>query len=122
MKFYKCKTCTNIFEVIRDSNIIPVCCGKNMDILKANMIEGAGEKHLPVYKIKDNVLSVKIGETLHPFEPAHFIQWIEVITNKKIMRKMLSPYEEPVAEFVLSDGEIAEEIYSLCNLHGLWKV
>ena len=37
------------------------------------------------------------------------------------MKKDLKPGQEPVAEFVLADGESATGAYEYCNLHGLWK-
>jgi len=120
MKFYKCQTCTNIFEVIQDSNITPVCCGKNMDVLKPNAVDTIAEKHVPSYKIENNTLFVQIGELIHPMEIEHYIQWIEVVTNKTIMRRILNPKDEPKAVFTLNKGENVKNIYTYCNIHGLW--
>ena len=51
----------------------------------------------------------------------HFIEWITLSTNQGIYRKQLNPGQEPVADFCLCDGELVEEVYAYCNLHGLWK-
>lgn len=30
MKRYKCETCGNVVEMVKDSGVIPHCCGKEM--------------------------------------------------------------------------------------------
>ena len=47
-KFYKCPICGNVFAVIEDSGVVPVCCGKPMLHLNAMQTDGAAEKHVPV--------------------------------------------------------------------------
>ena len=51
-------------------------------------------------------------------EEKHSIQWIEVITPSKILRKMLKPGQEPVAEFDVDEEIVKAREY--CNLHGVW--
>lgn len=29
-KYYKCEVCGNVFEVIEDSGVTPMCCGEDM--------------------------------------------------------------------------------------------
>ncbi|RHI69329.1 hypothetical protein DW160_01490 [Lachnospira eligens] len=31
------------------------------------------------------------------------------------------PGQEPAIDFALCEGELVEEVYAYCNLHGLWK-
>ena len=51
---------------------------------------------------------------------AHYIQWIELITNNnEVLRKYLTPNDKPVAEFKTDATEVFAREY--CNLHGLWK-
>lgn len=121
MKFYKCEVCGNILEMIVDSSRIPNCCNKTLVELVPNTIDASKEKHVPMYWIRNNTLTVQIGENLHPSEVGHYIQFIEVKTNKKIMRKMLYFSDVPKTDFELSQGEEVEEIYAYCNLHGLWR-
>ena len=34
---------------------------------------------------------------------------------------MMANHAEPVAQFVLADGDEALAAYAYCNLHGFWK-
>lgn len=79
------------------------------------------EKHVPIAKMDGNTLLVAVGSTPHPMLPAHFIEWIYVKTDRGAYRKNLRPGEEPKAQFMLEEGEKVLEVYSYCNLHGLWK-
>lgn len=121
MKYYICETCGNIIEKLNDSGVPVVCCGKPMKELIAGTVDASREKHIPVYSVEGNKVSVVIGSVEHPMIDAHYIQWIILKTNKGIQRKHLSPNEAPKAEFTLLDGEVVEEVYEYCNLHGLWK-
>ena len=48
-KFYKCPICGNVFAVIEDSGVVPVCCGKPMLHLNAMQTDGAAEKRASSY-------------------------------------------------------------------------
>ena len=121
MKLYICETCGNIIEKVNDSGVPVVCCGKPMKELIAGTVDAAREKHIPVYTVEGNKVSVVVGSVEHPMVDVHYIQWIVLKTNKGIQRKHLSPNEAPKAEFALLDGEVVEAVYEHCNLHGLWK-
>ena len=62
---------------------------------------------------------VKVGEIPHPMEEAHYIEWIEIITEKGNCRKFLKPGDQPEASFETKEDIIMARIY--CNIHGLWK-
>lgn len=121
MKYYICETCGNIIEKLNDSGVPVVCCGKPMKELIAGTVDAAREKHIPVYSVEGNKVSVVVGSVEHPMVDVHYIQWIVLKTNKGIQRKHLNPGEAPKAEFTLLEGEVVEEVYEYCNLHGLWK-
>ena len=38
-----------------------------------------------------------------------------------LIQQLLSYLQEPIADFCICDGELVEEVYAYCNLHGLWK-
>ncbi|MBR6499214.1 MAG: desulfoferrodoxin, partial [Clostridia bacterium] len=97
-----------------------MCCGQAMEQLIPNTTDAAGEKHVPVYEVKDGVVSVKVGSVEHPMVDAHYIEWILLKTDKGNQRKTLSPGAAPAAEFALLPGEKVEAVYAYCNLHGLW--
>ena len=115
---YKCSVCGNIVEVVHASVGQLVCCGKPMQLLVANTVDAAKEKHVPVIeKTKTGVL-VKIGAVPHPMIPEHYIEWIEVIADGVVYRQHLKPGEKPEAEFCIKAKKVVAREY--CNLHGLW--
>jgi superoxide reductase len=120
VKFYRCKTCGNLFGVVHDSGAVPECCGGVMELLKANSTDAAQEKHVPVIEKADGKVVVKVGSAAHPMLDEHYIQWIALRQGNRMQRVQLKPGEKPEATFFLyGDGPI--EAYAYCNLHGLWK-
>mgnify|MGYP003571290092 CR=1 FL=1 len=120
IKFFKCKKCGKILELVNPGCPVVVCCGEEILELKANTTDGASEKHVPVIEQNGNQVVVKVGSAVHPMEEDHYIQWIEIETDKGIQRKYLKPKEEPKATFTLSDENLLAA-YEYCNKHGLWK-
>ncbi len=120
LKFFICKHCGNLIEMISPSGVSVVCCGEPMTELKPNTVEASVEKHLPVVKVEGDTVRAEIGSAPHPMTEQHYIQWISLLTDAGTQRKWLKPGDEPKAEFALS-GEKAVAVYGYCNLHGLWK-
>jgi superoxide reductase len=52
-------------------------------------------------------------------EEKHYIEWIEVVTEKGASRKFLNPGDKPESFF--KDVEGLEKIREYCNIHGLWE-
>ena len=121
VKFFICKKCGKIVEIIKPSACPTMCCGEAMAELVPGISDGAREKHVPVYEVRDNVVSVTVGEAEHPMLDAHYIEWIAVQTQNGLQRKLLKPGDAPKATFLLSEGESVEAVYAYCNLHSLWK-
>ena len=119
-QFFKCKKCGKIIEIVNKGCPVLVCCGDEMTELKANTTDGASEKHVPVIETNGNSVTVKVGSAVHPMEADHYIQWIEIETDKGVQRKYLTPGEEPKTQFTLT-GEKLLAAYEFCNKHGLWK-
>lgn len=120
-EFYKCEHCGNIVAVIKNSGVPVMCCGQPMTKLIPGTTDAAVEKHVPAYEVKDNKVSVQIGEVAHPMIPEHYIEWVFLQTDKGTQMKKLNPNEEPSVCFSICDGEAVEAVYAYCNLHGLWK-
>lgn len=113
---YKCKECDNILEVIVPTDK-EVC---SLEKIVENTTDAATEKHVPVIEKIDGGYRVTVGEVEHPMTEAHWIQWIELITdNNEVLRKYLEPTDKPVAEFKTDAKNVVAREY--CNLHGLWK-
>ena len=122
IKFYKCSKCGQVVAKVVDSNVPITCCGEEMLELVPRFIEREGnEKHVPKLSIYKKKIIVKVGETLHPFTETHYISWIMVVSNKGVQVKEIKRGEEPIATFNLMKGEKVLEVFSYCNLHGLWK-
>ena len=121
LKFFRCEHCGNIIEMVEDKGVPVVCCGQRMTELVAGTSDGAREKHVPVYEVKDNIVHVKVGEVAHPMIPEHYIEWIVLQTKNGVQRKELNPGDKPEACFALCDVDEVEAVYAYCNLHGLWK-
>lgn len=115
---YKCNICGNIVEVLHVGGGDLVCCGQEMNLRKENTEEAAHEKHVPVIEKIEGGYRVTIGEVKHPMESAHFIEWIELSADGKVLRQYLAPGQEPVAEFCVEAENVTAREY--CNLHGLW--
>ena len=121
MKMFKCAHCGKMIVVLDKENIPTICCGEPMKEIVPNTEEAAHEKHLPIYKVEGNVVSVEVGSVLHPMLENHYIGFIMLETNMGRQRKVLKPGDEPKAKFALLPGEKVVAVYEYCNLHGLWK-
>ena len=119
-KFYICPHCRNTVEMIYDTDIKLFCCGEEMQELVPNTVEASGEKHLPAVKVSDAKVEVNVGSVNHPMVEVHWIEWVQLVTDKGSYRKWLNPGEAPRVEFLLN-GEKPMAVYAYCNLHGLWK-
>ncbi|HOS83297.1 MAG TPA: desulfoferrodoxin [Bacteroidales bacterium] len=116
---YQCGLCGNIVEVLHQAAGKLVCCGQAMNVLEENTKDAATEKHVPVITKIEGGYKVTVGEVLHPMQPEHFIEWIELIAGDEIYRKYLKPGDTPEAVFYTK----ATDVYAreFCNLHGNWK-
>ncbi len=121
MKFYICEKCGNFVEMIKESGVPMMCCGQKMTELVPGTSDGAYEKHVPVYTVEGNKVTVTVGAVEHPMLEVHYIEWIAVETAKGAQRKFLKAGEKPVAEFTLTEDDSVVAVYAYCNLHGLWK-
>lgn len=106
-----------------------------MQLMDENSTDGAVEKHVPVLEAVDGGYRVRVGSAEHPMTPAHYIEWIELLTPTCVMRRELTPDDKPEALFLLDGdcmgGDVAcgaaagdsgcgVSARAYCNLHGLW--
>ena len=118
-KFFICRHCGNLVEAVHNSGVPMMCCGEKMQALEPNTVEASGEKHLPVAKYENGVLTVNVGSVDLPMVEEHLIQWIYVETENGGLRKDLKAGDKPAAVFHLGE-EKPVAVYAYCNLHGLW--
>lgn len=123
MKVYKCELCGNIVEVLHAGDGDLVCCGQPMKLLAENSTDAAKEKHVPVVEKTAEGWKVTVGSVLHPMEPDHYIEWIELLVGQaeggEVYRKHLKPGDRPEALFCVKAAKVSAREY--CNKHGLWK-
>ena len=121
MKFYLCKKCKKMVDMIKGSPCPTMCCGEPMEELTANTTDGAKEKHVPVVTVEGSTVTVAVGSVEHPMLDNHYITMIALETNLGSARRALKPGDAPAAKFALAEDEIPVAAYEYCNLHGLWK-
>ena len=119
-KFYICRHCGNLVEMVEDVGVNPVCCGEDMEELVPNTVEASGEKHIPAVTVDGSVVTVNVGSVDHPMLEEHWIEWVQLETEAGSQRKTLKPGSAPKVTFHLSE-EKPVAVYAYCNLHGLWK-
>ena len=119
-KFYICRTCGNLINVINASGVPMMCCGKPMEALEPNTVEASGEKHIPAVTVEEGAVHVMIGSVEHPMVDVHYIEWVYLQTENGGQRINLKPNQEPKVTFLLGN-EKPVAVYAYCNLHGLWK-
>ncbi|MCR5824478.1 MAG: desulfoferrodoxin [Lachnospiraceae bacterium] len=119
--FYRCSKCGQIVAIVKGTGCPVTCCGEEMKEIKAGTSDGAREKHVPVFEVKGNIVTVTVGSVEHPMLPEHYIEWIALQTKSGNQRKALKPGDAPKAEFALCPGDEVVAVYAYCNLHSLWK-
>ena len=120
-KFYICSHCGNIIAKVKDVGVPVMCCGQKMTEIIPGTTEASQEKHIPVYQVEGNIVTVRVGAVDHPMTAEHLIEWVSLQTKQGNQRKLLTPGQEPVVRFALCEGDEVEAVYAYCNLHGLWK-
>ena len=120
-EIYKCDICGNIVEVLHAGAGELVCCGKPMRLCIANTVDASKEKHVPVIEKTTEGVKVSVGSIPHPMEDKHYIEWIEIHADGKVLRQFLKPGEPPAAQFVALQAAGPLTAFEYCNLHGLWK-
>lgn len=120
-KFFICRHCGNIIGLINNAGVPLICCGEEMTELVPNTTDAAFEKHVPVIKMNNNIVTIDIGSIAHPMTEEHHISWVYIQTEKGGQRKTLNPNDNPSVNFALTGDDKLEMAFAYCNLHGLWK-
>ncbi len=120
LRFFKCERCGNIIAMVKDKGVPVFCCGEKMKELVPASIEASHEKHIPVYTVNGNTVSVKVGSVEHPMQDVHYIEWIALETKNGYELRELKPGDAPQCEFALANGDEVINVFAYCNLHGLW--
>ena len=118
--FIKCENCGSILSMFVKGEG-EVC---SPDLLKIP-VQTEGEKspkHKPVFEMDGDNINVKVGETAHPMDDDHFIQFVVVEAGSELYAKCFKPGEVAEATFTIGADKVADVVvYAFCNLHGLWS-
>ena len=118
VRFYVCPICGNVIGLI-DGNMEHIkCCGREMELMQANSVDAAQEKHVPVYERVEDEIAVKVGEIAHPMEKDHYIMWVALVSDNQTTRIRLYPEQDAIVRFKYIPNST---LYAYCNKHGLWK-
>ncbi|MBR9702029.1 desulfoferrodoxin [Candidatus Pacearchaeota archaeon] len=117
-QIYKCEVCGNIVEVLHTGQGELICCGQPMKLQSENTVDASQEKHVPIIENDEQGVIIKVGSDPHPMDDDHYIEWIEISTDKGESKKFLKPGDKPEASFPVK-RDVKARAY--CNLHGLWK-
>lgn len=120
-KFFICRHCGNLVQLVRDAGVPVVCCGDDMTEIKANTVDASYEKHIPAVKVEGEDITVTVGSMPHPMTAEHHIEWVYLETDKGGQLKRFKVNEDPVLRFKISSDDSLIAAYAYCNLHGLWK-
>ncbi len=121
MRFFKCPRCGQMIAIVKKTGCPVMCCGVPMEEIIPGESDGAVEKHVPVYEVRDNKVFVTVGSAEHPMLPEHYIEWVSLKTKFGNQRKALNPGEPPKVCFSICEGDEVEAVYAYCNLHSLFK-
>lgn len=119
-ELYQCEVCGNVIEVVNEGAPALVCCNQSMVKLEPKAEDTGKEKHVPVVEEIDCGIRVKVGSVDHPMEEKHYIKFIEVLTQDKIIRGELRPGQKPEAEFCIKKSDLMQ-VREFCTIHGVWK-
>lgn len=88
------------------------------------------KKHVPQFALPKEIkkgkplsVTVNVGQVPHPMKPEHYIQWIELYLDGKLVKKVaLKPGDKPMAKFEIKPTAGAHKLMAHinCNIHGLW--
>lgn len=113
----RCMKCGALVRVVEDcscNNCGITCCGQSMTKLEPNSTDGAVEKHVPNYEIKEGKVYVTVN---HVMEEEHYIEWISFVYDDIEITTYLTPGKMATAHGKYVKGM---KIYAYCNKHGLW--
>ncbi len=116
---YRCYVCGNVVEVLTPGGGELICCGVKMALLKEKTSDTGLEQHLPVVERTVGGIRARVGADPHPMESSHFIEWLEVGADGRVMRQYLAQQGPAEAEFATPAGDLVVRAY--CNRHGLWQ-
>ena len=100
--------------MVKDSGISIQCCGEEMEEIIPGTSDGAQEKHVPVYNVNGETVTVSVGAAEHPMTSEHYIEWVCVESEEGLQFKKLNSDASPRVSFSLSKETIPLSTAVLC--------
>jgi superoxide reductase len=122
-RLFKCQECGAILEYSPEVKVASCDAlqGKLKEIKLHTEENVALEKHIPAVEVKGCKVTVTVGDVIHPMTEGHYIQFVYLLTDKRLHKYYFNPGEHPSYTFKLEKGEKPLAAYEYCNLHGYWK-
>lgn len=120
-KFFMCKHCGNMSNMLHSTGVPMICCGEPMEEIKPNTTDASQEKHVPVIRKEGDKVVVTVGSVPHPMTEEHKIVWIYLQTEKGEQLNCIDTDVVPETCFKVFEGDPVIAAFAYCNLHGLWK-
>lgn len=137
MNVFICETCGHV-EFGTAPSECPVCGMKKFtrnDRVFEESMENSPEasvKHIPEVSVEKTCglipeggctdIVARVGETLHPMTPEHYITFIDCyLDDKYTSRIYLTPDMNPAVVFHLKSEGKKITLVENCNKHGYWK-
>ena len=109
-KFYVCPDCGSFMQGTGNSQV--VCCGKQVEALKANMSDT--EHLIKVSDIEDDYYI----EFNHEMTKEHYIGFVSYVRFDRVLTVRLYPEQDASVRFPKMYGG---KLYYYCNTHGLFE-
>ncbi|HBV88933.1 MAG TPA: XRE family transcriptional regulator [Desulfosporosinus sp.] len=111
IKFYVCKTCTNIITSTSEAEIS--CCGRKLEGLIAKLED---ETHKIIVTDIENDYYIAIK---HEMSKKHYISFVSYVACDRVLLVKLYPQQNAELRIPkMYDGNL----YAYCNEHGLYKI
>ena len=102
----------------RDTNQIP---DQEMELFHKPFIRLSGALEVG----KEAEFAIRVGRIPHPMESSHYIEWIEIYENGKLVDRVdFDPFLDKEAKTFFSTSwrdDLVIEVKAKCNLHGVWS-
>lgn len=121
INFYRCPECGQIIISVKKTGSRASCCEKQMVELVPDESHVSEELHIPIYEVKDGIVTVNVGLLPHPMTEDHYIEWVAIKTKYSEQIRYLSYGLQPKVTFTLCPGDLVEAVYAYCNQHALWQ-
>jgi len=118
-KLFQCDICGCLVKSLNRPVLGLICCDEEMIELKPETGDLASENHLP---FPENLVEkqFRTGKHPHPMVKAHYIDFMQVVSDRYVFTQYFFPYDRIVFRLPLFfRGEV--KLFSHCLIHGFFE-